>query len=538
MNHLTHDQLSAYVDGALPAAEHAAADAHLAGCEACRAELETLRAADALFGEVLTHDPGDAYFGTFAARVAERIGAGDAAHPAAATAAEAAGEALGTDVIEAPPQRAGAPWWDIGSWFTMPQRLAWVGGVAAVVVVAGVTIMMVRESGVPDLRKSQVLERGAQQESRASEPQAPPAATMQAPEADVDAGARTNEGAAPTVGATGSDDAARGATPSGVRQMRRTAGGEDVPVGGREIPDFARAPEPAPPAEAQPGEPITVRRPQRAEPLAATAQEKAGVAKDEAAAPAPATQEAKRAATNLGATGAAEGESLAERLKLGAVTGVCGTVVDAQGRPLARAQVVLGDRGVTATTGEDGRFCFDVGPGEYDLTVLAVGFTPLRERVTLGDPNAPARLVARTVDVLPAPEALPPPVPPSSLPSTTGFRDGLPSAPAAPAGLPEAVRPRWEEAGRLMSEARRERSATRYEAAAAVWREVVPRIPDEALRLDARGHLADALYAAWEIEPTGARAAAAAAALRGVIERAPDGARKDRARRMLARLQP
>ena len=540
MSHLNEERLSAYMDGALPAAEMAAADTHLAGCEACRATLETLGAADALFGEALTHDPGDAYFATFAARVQDRIGAEGATRPAAAAAiTEPAGEVVGTDVIEARPPRMGAPWWDVGSWFTVPQRLAWVGGVAAVVVVAGVTMMLVRENGVPDLRDAKVRERSAQLESRPGEP--PPPATMQAPEgAGAGAGGKSSE-AAPPAG----DDAARMATPSRVREMRQVPGGEDVPVGGREIPDFARAPAPAP-VEERPGEPKTVRRPQRVEPLAATAKGEADAAKDEARAPAPATQDArtdadaaKRAVSNLGATGTAERESIAERLRLGGAAAACGTVVDEQGRPLARAQVVLGDRGTTATTGEDGRFCFDVAPGEYDLTVLAVGFTPLRQRVVLGDPNAPARLVARTVDVLPAPQGPAPPAPASLLPPPLSeFRDGLSSAPAVPAGLPEALRPRWEEAGRVMTEARAGRSATRYAEAAEVWRELIARIPDDALRLSTREHRADALYAAWEIEPTGARVAAAAAALREVIQHAPEGPQRDRARRMLARLQP
>lgn len=42
------EQLSALLDGALPAAERAQLEAHLAGCAACRAELESLRRMSAL----------------------------------------------------------------------------------------------------------------------------------------------------------------------------------------------------------------------------------------------------------------------------------------------------------------------------------------------------------------------------------------------------------------------------------------------------------------------------------------------------------
>jgi anti-sigma factor RsiW len=540
MNHLTEDRLSAYVDGALTPAEHAAADAHLAGCEACRATLVSMRAADALFGEVLAHDPGDAYFRTFAARVADRIAEEGAARPAAAAAREAAAEIKGAALVDAlppaRPARQGAPWWDIGSWFRSPARLAWVGGVAAVVVAAGVALMIARESGVPGLRDAKLLDRGAQTEARGPAPEAaaPPAAALESEAARADAQMKTGKDERANAGGAESDAAARQATPARLREMRQTPGGEDVPVGRQDAPAFAREPAPAP-APVAPGEPVKVRRPQRAEPLAAS--EKA-----QAPAPAPAptaaseTTTARRAASNLDASGAREGESAApaDRLRLDATIS-CGVVVDARGRPIARAQVVLGDRGVTATTGEEGRFCFDVAAGEYDLTVLAVGFTPLRQRVALGDPKAPARLVAQTVDVL-APRATAAQPAPAS--PTYGFRQGLPSAPAAPAGLPVALRPRWEEAGRLMADAARERSARRYEASALVWNELVARIVPEGPRLDAREHRAEALYAAWELEPSGGRAAAAAAALRELIEHAPEGPRRDRAREMLARLQP
>src|SRR5437764_14616236 len=85
MTHLTDEQLSALHDGALAPAVRAACDAHLAACEACRAKLAELASLDRALGGALAHDPGEAYFATFADRVAARIAAGDAAARPAAT---------------------------------------------------------------------------------------------------------------------------------------------------------------------------------------------------------------------------------------------------------------------------------------------------------------------------------------------------------------------------------------------------------------------------------------------------------------------
>jgi len=537
VNHLTEDQLSAYVDGALPPAEHAAAAAHLAGCEACRASLETMRAADALFGEVLTHDPGDAYFRSFASRVADRIGAEGAGEAAPATARETAPEVLGT---ERRPPRTGAPWWDLSSWFTAPARLAWVGGVAAVVVVAGVVLMLSREGGVPDLRDAKVLRRGAQTGTRSAAPPAASAPSAEsneaAPEADLAPGAGAG------AGGRSQDDAAaqRLSAPSRVREMRQLPGREEAPAGRPDVPGFAREPAPKPPPPA-PGEEVKIQRPRRAEPLDATAP--GAKAKDEAQAPAPAPAPApatleKRATSNLGATGARETEGLAQPFRFTA-PGACGVVVDAQGRPIARAQVVLGASGTTATTGDDGRFCFDVATGDYDLTIFAVGFTPLRRTVRLGDPKTPVRLVAQTVEVLPPPGTPPPGAPPAGVPAPPpGVAGELAPVPPAPADLTAEVRQDWNDARRLMLEAAADPDPGRYEAAVEVWNDVVAALPDGPADLEASEHRADALYAAWVVEPNGARAAAASAALRDLVPRLPEGPRRDRVRRLLARLAP
>jgi hypothetical protein len=67
------------------------------------------------------------------------------------------------------------------------------------------------------------------------------------------------------------------------------------------------------------------------------------------------------------------------------VQGICGTVQDQTGAPLAGANVELNaaDSRVEAKTDEAGRFCFDQLEGdEYRLTVQARGFRTYEKRLT------------------------------------------------------------------------------------------------------------------------------------------------------------
>ena len=82
MNHLTDEQLSALLDDALAPPARATCEAHLGSCDACRARLAELSSLDAALKPALTHDPGEAYFATFAERVGARIAAGDASQAA------------------------------------------------------------------------------------------------------------------------------------------------------------------------------------------------------------------------------------------------------------------------------------------------------------------------------------------------------------------------------------------------------------------------------------------------------------------------
>ncbi len=78
-SHLTPEQLSALVDGALAGRARDEAERHLATCAACRDALAALSAQEEALRRTLTHDPGEAYFESFAGRVQERIRAADAA---------------------------------------------------------------------------------------------------------------------------------------------------------------------------------------------------------------------------------------------------------------------------------------------------------------------------------------------------------------------------------------------------------------------------------------------------------------------------
>jgi hypothetical protein len=66
------DALGAFADGALEAVEHAAVEAHLTSCTACRQALDELQALDAALASTPVPDPGPQYWSRFATRVAER----------------------------------------------------------------------------------------------------------------------------------------------------------------------------------------------------------------------------------------------------------------------------------------------------------------------------------------------------------------------------------------------------------------------------------------------------------------------------------
>ncbi|MEO6950270.1 MAG: zf-HC2 domain-containing protein [Polyangia bacterium] len=68
----TQALFSAYVDGELTAAERAVVDAHLAGCEACTAELATFRSTLAAMRGAVPVAPPDAFMDELKAQIRAR----------------------------------------------------------------------------------------------------------------------------------------------------------------------------------------------------------------------------------------------------------------------------------------------------------------------------------------------------------------------------------------------------------------------------------------------------------------------------------
>jgi hypothetical protein len=62
---------------------------------------------------------------------------------------------------------------------------------------------------------------------------------------------------------------------------------------------------------------------------------------------------------------------------------LCGQVVDSAGNPVVGARVLVADLDVDARTDKRGRFCFSAPPGERTVSVVAMGFAPWREVVSL-----------------------------------------------------------------------------------------------------------------------------------------------------------
>ena len=272
MRHLTEERLSALVDGVLEAGARAAAERHLEACAECRAALAGLVAQDRALASTLDHDPGEAYFESFAGRVGGRI---RAAGLAGAQAREPEGRSL-------------------ADWFRAPRKLALLGVVATVVAGAGIVMLSTREMRVPALREQEIESRVAQEAPPApSPPGTPPESRTVAPPGTLGAPPPAAEPVVPppaagsAKGAAGPRDDSRaksalesreptalsardeGASSDRAVEVRRNAAGDEVPVGppkGFVYRPRQTAPAPRP---AVPGEPVHVQKPQYAEPLGA-----------------------------------------------------------------------------------------------------------------------------------------------------------------------------------------------------------------------------------------------------------------------------
>ena len=186
MKHLSPETLGTLLDGALNDAQRADAERHLEGCAECQRALAALLAQDALTLQALEHDPGEAYFESFASRVSERIGAEDAA--------------------AVNPRRVAPGWW-AALW--TPRGLAFAGSVAALLVV-GILALEQSQSRRNVLTNPQLAERDAQQEAAPTTPQqGPELATV--PQA-ANGGATAPFAAAPSAGTESKKSAPRAST--------------------------------------------------------------------------------------------------------------------------------------------------------------------------------------------------------------------------------------------------------------------------------------------------------------------------------------
>lgn len=539
MSHLTADQLSAHLDGALTGVARERAESHLAECDACREALAALASQEEALRPALEHDPGDAYFESFAARVEDRI------------------RAMGREGTQARPARRGF------GWLRSPRHLAWTGALAVTVAGAGVVLLTAR------LEKSDL--RSFDDQSR------PGIARQAAPQASAPVEDKNETGAAtPAPG-----------TPLGAAAQERSAvdrfGENQVQrkQDAKKTEGFAR-----PPFEASPGSPeeeVRVEKQLNAAPQPASGDEAKLLTKDRrdlaakrlvgtrrtaagedvplqrresAAAPTPAPDAIKAGAPipkppAAPATAAAEKEfasstSEADRALAPAPTQgllgpgpgtLCGSVVDGSGHAVARAQVTLVESGATVSTDERGRFCLAASAGVHEIAVMAIGFhsTRLSVRSGAGAPEVAVTLPA--VSVLDGAKSL-----------FGQFRDdaagrGRPQSFARePAdvfsALPDSLRSPVREAQAMVVEGRTRRSAARLDRAAIAWEAAGARLNPGPIEAEARFRLAEARYLAWQLGPGDTRRSDAVAAVRRALEASVQPRQTRSLQAWLAELKP
>ena len=239
-HHLSNEQLGATRDRALSAGDTAAVERHLAECAGCRERFAELASLDAALASALEHDPGEAYFASFADRVGARI------------------------AREASPVAADAPRRGLAAWWGSPRRIAWAGGALGLVAVAALVLTLSREHGPQEMARqvSPLRELGANVAGRRAVPQ--PAEAR----ADRATGSLADEGSAA---------ARKAAAPSPVPAPAASGA-----LDGGASPTFAAAPTAAPAPLPAPA-PLTSPSPA---PLPAASRPAAGVAleKDQATA--------------------------------------------------------------------------------------------------------------------------------------------------------------------------------------------------------------------------------------------------------------
>jgi anti-sigma factor RsiW len=521
MKHLTESELSAWIDGVLEPGARREAERHLAACAECRAALAGWEAQDRDLARLLEHDPGEAYFASFADRVSARILIEGRSPAAVEEAHVLAGSAETEEPHESAPlserrlRQAGPPVGKlletIGRWLSGP-RLAWVGAAAAVLASAGVVFLISRENAVRALQdrnlsvRSQVesrvpappsassgtaaKEQSAQLESAPSTPgsAAPPSSGAGGAVAGGAANDRVDRGPSATATApapaptlarreSGTTPEALSKTEARSRPMQR-AGGEDVPVA-------SRAAAPASPSAESP-----LQVPAPTSRLAKIKQSQQGAAPLQAG-------DANRAL-------APQDAKMVER-DGGQMARLCGTVRDAEGRPIPNAQVGFSDAPTGVTTDASGRWCLDTAPGERTLTIMAVGFRESRRTLQVSSSAEGQDVTLAAVPVMEGGGA-------------SGLL-GYMSRGSTP--WPASVASFAADAERAMASGVRRGSAADFDRAAQSWERVANAVRQGPVGVTARRNLADARYRAWQTGVTPQRSIAAISALSSYLRVAP-----------------
>jgi len=529
LKHLTDPELSAYLDGATVGPDAERVERHLAACQPCREALAELAAQDQALRPVLSHDPGEAYFEGFAARVEDRIRA------AGLAGAAARGEGF-----------------DLGRLFRSPRALAWIGAVAVLVVGGGLALMTSREGTPPVLRDRAVDRFMGRSAPAPTAPAAPPSSTSPSASSEATgppavqeatAGAEAErlrvleheQGQSATAkeelkARPGSAADQQAAAPARAMEVRRSESGEEVPVRRKDMPVIV----PAPTAASKGTEETRVRKKTMAEPMQTQAAPPPAASSRDAQSPRPQAQNPSFAAPPSGA--ASPGAASMPSSVAGEVR-VCGEVRDPQGRPIAGAQVVASDLGRTAMADAQGRFCLSLPPGEHPVSVMAVGYAASRHTLRTGEGEA--RLTLAVVPVLEGSGVAAPKSLAFKQSATTTRVTEAPTAasPDSYAGLPDSLRGAVREAQRLEADAMAHPSAARFDTAAAQWDRSLKRLTGGPLEIESRRRLATARYRAWELAPTPDRARAAVETLRAYVARAPAGPERAQAAAWLDQLQ-
>jgi hypothetical protein len=514
MNHLTDEQLSAHLDGALPERERAASDAHLAGCDACRARLVALSELDASLGRALTHDPGEAYFADFADRVAARIAAEGGARSAAAASGSAPRSAWG--------------------WLLSPRGLSLAGGTAALMLVAGLAWMRFqRHDDVASALRDQAPSLGTSELQRAAPPESPP--STPAPES-ARSMAALDEATPPATTPPARPLVTPPAGTSRAREVRTTPQGEERSVqvvaprgiassGGSRLDQREQS---SSDATAK----LPVAEMKRRALVLAQQKDLAAQSKAEAGAPAPA---AAKSSLRAPMANEPQANAVARPEFASELESTCGTVHDTRGQPIAAAQIVaVGADARNARTGADGRFCLPSLRVGDTLSVLRVGYDPVRIVVT---PATSLAIRLEPVGTL-SPESgslafgktqgsPPPSLTEGDETSKLGFTRRPPVghrfAPEADvyAAQPVTIRVAVAEARQVTAQARRDRTASSYERAADRWERIGGLTAGQA-SWDARFQGLAALREAQRLTPTSARATRLRARLNAFLAIVPE----------------